>query len=425
MRLVLTMNTFEWDRKLYTQRDGTSIGTRAAPTFAGLFVGGLEANALQAWAELDPATLPEDWWRFIDDILFWWTGSSDDLRAFIKFMNEFHPAIKFTCEFDFATRSVEFLDMRIWVDEDGVIQTDLFVKKNAKNQYLLPSSNHPSHICKNIPYSLAYRIKRICSQPEQCEVRFGELRQLLLERGYRRRVVDSALDRVRLLDREVMLEKVVKVDQGMQDRVRAVFRFDRRLPDLSGIFRKNWQVMVEDDKRLLEVFPKPPMICYTRPKNVKDMLCQARLPPPRTNMRTRMQEEDGFKKCSKGCKLCSFTGVGTNGGKIVKSVRISNSGETCLKCDRTAPDVANYGGETGQQAVKRFAEHYATATQPCHVNTNTPVGRHFRLPGHTIADCVFIPVEKINSNDVFIRKARERRMISSLSLISHGLNKKL
>ena len=169
MRLVLTMNTLEWDKKLYTQRDGTSIGTRAAPTFAGLFVGGLEEKALQAWAELDPATVPEDWWRFIDDILFWWTGTEDDLRVFIKFMNEFHPAIKFTCEFDFATRSVDFLDMRIWVDENGVIQTDLFVKAKAKNQYLLPSSNHPSHICKNIPYSLAYRIKRICSQPEQCE----------------------------------------------------------------------------------------------------------------------------------------------------------------------------------------------------------------------------------------------------------------
>ena len=42
-----------------------------------------------------------------------------------------------------------------------------------------------------------------------------------------------------------------------------------------------------------------------------------------------------------------------------------------------------------------------------------------------MADCVFTPVEKINSNNVFVRKARERRMINSLSLISHGLNKKL
>ena len=226
------------------------------------------------------------------------------------------------------------------------------------------------------------------------------------------------------LERGAMLEKVVRADVGMQERVRAIFRFDRRLPDLSGIFRKNWKIMVEDDTRLLKVFPNPPMICFTRPKNIRDILVQAKLPPARTNMRTRMQEEDGFKKCGKGCKLCSFTGDGTNGGKIIKSVRISNTGEDyqirgrmtcessnllyiiqCRKCDRTAPNLANYGGETGQKAVERFTEHYGTATQPCHVNTKKPVGEHFRLPGHSIADCVFTPVEKINWANIFVRKA--------------------
>ena len=59
------------------------------------------------------------------------------------------------------------------------------------------------------------------------------------ERGYRRRVVESALERVRGLEREAMLEKVVRENDKVLDRVRAIFRFDRRLPNLSGIFRKN------------------------------------------------------------------------------------------------------------------------------------------------------------------------------------------
>ena len=53
MRLVLTKNTFTWDGKLFTQQDGTAIGTRAAPTFAGLFMGELEEAMLQAWDLLD------------------------------------------------------------------------------------------------------------------------------------------------------------------------------------------------------------------------------------------------------------------------------------------------------------------------------------------------------------------------------------
>ena len=70
MKLVLTMNTFEWDRNLYMQVMGTAIGTRSAPTFCGLFMGELEEKLLALWESLEADTIPEDWWRFIDDILF-------------------------------------------------------------------------------------------------------------------------------------------------------------------------------------------------------------------------------------------------------------------------------------------------------------------------------------------------------------------
>ena len=82
---------------------------------------GLEEKALLEWAMMDPTSIPLDWWRFIDDILFWWTGTLGDLLIFINFMNSVHPSIKFTYNFNFATRSVNFLDMRIWVDDEGYI----------------------------------------------------------------------------------------------------------------------------------------------------------------------------------------------------------------------------------------------------------------------------------------------------------------
>ena len=75
-----------------------------------------------------------------------------------------------------------------------------------------------------------------------------------------------------------MLEMVVRED-SRSDRVRVIFRFDTRLPNLSGIFKKNWKTMVTDDKRLLAVFPNPPMICYMRGKNQREEICKAKLPP--------------------------------------------------------------------------------------------------------------------------------------------------
>ena len=170
---------------------------------------------------LDVDCHPDEWWRFIDDILFWWSGTPGELLIFINFVNSIHPDIKFTCDFDFETRSVVFLDLIISVDEQGIIQTDMHTKENSKNTYLLPGSNHPSHICTNIPYSLAYRVKRNCSKPELCEQRLEELKERLLQRGYTPKLIDQAFNKIRGLDRETTLTKVVRANIN-EGRVRAV-----------------------------------------------------------------------------------------------------------------------------------------------------------------------------------------------------------
>ena len=87
--------------------------------------------------------------------------------------------------------------------------------------------------------------------------------------------------------------------------------------------------------------------------------------------------------------------------------------------------MPQYCGETGQTAEKRFRGHRDSIVQPCHAGTSLPVGEHFQLPGHSLANFVFTPVERINSKNIFVRKVRERFLINSLDLIENGLNKKL
>jgi hypothetical protein len=388
---------------------------------------------------LDVECQPDDWWRFIDDCLFWWSGTPGELLIFLNFVNSIHPDIKFTCEYNFQTRSVVFLDLVIWVDDQGYIQTDLHTKVNSKNNYLLPKSNHPSHICKNIPYSLAYRVKRNCSKPDLFDLRLSELKEMLLQRDYRPKVIDNAFDKVREIGREETLEKVSRENKN-EGRVRALFMFDMRLPNLSGIFRKNWQTMVSEDIRLQSVFPQPPMVCYSREKNIREQLCQAKLPPARARLR---EVEDGFKRCGKSsCRLCPFTGL--RPGQVQQSIMVSSTGEelpikgrltcksanllymvTCEKGAPTCPDRQQYVGETGQTGEERFAEHRNTVVQVCHQGTTKPVGSHFQGPGHSVSDMRFTPIEQIYSNNIFVRKTRERRLINTLDLIRKGLNKKL
>ena len=57
MRLVLKMNSFIWDKKLYVQRMGTAIGTRSAPTFCGLFMGEFEEKMIEIWESIGTLNL--------------------------------------------------------------------------------------------------------------------------------------------------------------------------------------------------------------------------------------------------------------------------------------------------------------------------------------------------------------------------------
>ena len=147
------------------------------------------------------------------------------------------------------------------MDNDGFIQTDLYCKPNAKYPYLLPESNHPAHVSTNIPYSLAFRIKRNCSVQEQYDIRIAELRVRLLQRGYKARYIDSAIKKVNLLKRDDVLDKIEKESEN-KGRVKAKFKFDRRLRDLQSIVIKYWKTMISENSRLKAVFTEPPMVCF-------------------------------------------------------------------------------------------------------------------------------------------------------------------
>ena len=147
-----------------------------------------------------------------------------------------------------------------------MILTDLFKKPTDRNQYLLTSSCHPSATKDNIPYSLALRIVRICSLPQDREKRFQELRTMLIDRDYRPRLINAAIDKARAVPREEALKKVVRPVSS--DRPVLVIQFDPRMPSLSGIVHKHWRSMVAADPYLKQVFPLPPIIAYKRPKNI-------------------------------------------------------------------------------------------------------------------------------------------------------------
>ena len=153
------------------------MGTRMAPSYANLYLAKFETDAL-----LRAPFQPHIWRRFIDDIFMIWTHSLDDLQTLnTAHLNNIHPTIKFTS--NYSLTSIPFLDVSVPL-YNGTITTDLYTKATDKRQYLLQSSCHPRHTKRAIPFSLALRLRRICSSDETFKLRTNELRTYLNKRGY-------------------------------------------------------------------------------------------------------------------------------------------------------------------------------------------------------------------------------------------------
>ena len=89
-------------------------------------------------------------------------------------------------------KAIQFFDTSCTIRE-GKIIVDLYRKPTDRNQYLLTSSCHPASHTENIPYSLAMRIVRVCTESETRDIRLQEMKQFLLDRDFRPGMVDAAI----------------------------------------------------------------------------------------------------------------------------------------------------------------------------------------------------------------------------------------
>ena len=90
------------------------------------------------------------------------------------------------------SESIESLDTSLSIRNSSV---DLYRKPSDRCAYLLPSSCHPPHTTKNIPFSLALRIVRICMDTDSQDLRLGELQEMLRSHDYGGGLIDTVIQR--------------------------------------------------------------------------------------------------------------------------------------------------------------------------------------------------------------------------------------
>ena len=255
-----------------------------------------------------------------------WLGSHQQLHSFHQDINCINPSIKFSIEHTKKLSdpdpnscscptqdSIPFLDTSLSV-RAGKINSDLYRKKTDRCQYLLPTSCHPPHCTDNIPYSLALRIVRICTDTGERDQRLSELRDMLLSRDYQRKLIDLNIEKALQIPRDQAIKRVIRTKDN--DRVVFSVMYHPALPSVPRIIAKGYRTMVESDPRLKEVFKKPPMVAYRRPPSLRDKLIRAKVPPPPDPNARPKREIKGMKKCG-NCSSCDYV----QEGKEVRSTQ--------------------------------------------------------------------------------------------------------
>ncbi|XP_069599301.1 uncharacterized protein [Ranitomeya imitator] len=201
LRFVLEKNYFIFDRTFYKQASGTAMGAKCAPSYANLFMGWWEETHVQKLRSYSLHVIK--WLRFIDDIIIIWSGTSDELGAFIEELNNNCWNIKLTTTF--STISVDFLDLRVSMDQNRIVTT-LFRKQTATNNLLHFESFHPSHLRRGIPKGQFLRLRRNCTRTEDFCMEARQLTNRFRERGYPKKIISGAFEFSRTRTREEALQ---------------------------------------------------------------------------------------------------------------------------------------------------------------------------------------------------------------------------
>ena len=122
----------------------------------------------------------------------------------------------------------------------GYIETDLYTKHTDKHQYLLVSSCHPQHTKRAIPFSLALRLRRICSYPDNYKLRTNELIDYLANRGYDKTFLKT---QIQLASDILRTDALTNKPKTQTETTPFVITYNPALPNLAHIIHKHSNVL--------------------------------------------------------------------------------------------------------------------------------------------------------------------------------------
>ncbi len=278
LRLVLYRNAFEFNEEFFLQISGVPMGQKSSGSICNLVVHELENKILKLTPYIH--TL----YRYMDDTLVFWTGSLQQLKDFVNEINTLHETLKFT--YEASETSIQFLDLVLYkgtrFKETGILDIKCHTKKTETGQFLHRTSSHPRSVFKGFLRGEIMRYARNNNNIDTFREKKEFFMQKLTNRGYTESELLDADLSINLGDRSTYIQEKPKSLE-----IPLVFK-TTYFPHMSGKHIKNaimkhWH-MIGDHDHLKTIFPKPPIVAYSRTNSLRDTLVRAKLP--------RRKEED-------------------------------------------------------------------------------------------------------------------------------------
>ena len=313
-----------------------------------------------------------------------------------------------------SNTSINFLDTTVMI-RDQELETTLYVKPTDRNNYLPFDSAHPYHCKKGLPYGQFLRIRRICSTEKDfihhCVKKAAQLRQ----KGYPIALLNSAFERARANKRTDLLQPKGKGVGEKGNEKKHTFLTTTYIPSFDGLrtqVSKTWDLL-DRANSTRPIHERGLTVGYRRPKNLRDILVKARLPPE-----VKPDEPDRPPPVQKVCKSkhCRYCPILDKSGKVKahttgRTYRSrqnvccnSNNLIYCITCKRCGKQ---YVGQTKNSLKERFKSHfYQIAYDP----KKTEVSRHFNQKNHSRLDDVQIHILEFVHSNIERADTKEKRL---------------
>ena len=126
------------------------------------------------------------WKRFIDDGLGIWKGTKRTFNSFVTKLNKETNkyGIKFPIDEAQFGKTVNFLDVTLYIDENNNIQYKSYTKPTDSKRFLRPQSFHPKTVFESVPYSQMIRTLDRNSKEQTKTTEMEKLKKDFEKSGY-------------------------------------------------------------------------------------------------------------------------------------------------------------------------------------------------------------------------------------------------